>query len=1163
MWRLGFVYGFVHGFVRGFACRLACGIALLAGTFGPSSASASTAVVGQTAVALSAAYDSLDAVQMRQQRAGDFAGALATSREIERVMQTHPAARPWRRQAAKLQVSAMETVLTLPRRAQRDLERATALEMETYELQGAAEWAKASEAAAEAQRLRQSWFGPKNMETLRALVLLAISQYYEGNSEAAEAAFRETIAGAQETLGADDPWTARAESQLATVLTDHGRFVEARALMNHALAVSRRSYDESSGEPAVDLNISGILLHNMGEVDSALVMFEAALDWMERSVGIENVGAAMLIHNVGITRLGRGDLAGAEEWLRRACAIRGRVLPPEHPQLASSMRALGSVLVEQGDAVLGEAMHREAWTRLRQASGPEDPSVAGAAQDLASDLLDRGDHAEAETLAREVLAARERSHGLASGDYADALSLLSRVLLAEGKTNEAREARQRALGIQTDLTGAQSFEAALFRRDLATLERAAGQTARAESLLQAACPAFEGAGERGRRDLAGAYLVRGLLARESGDDARAEKNLRRALELRREVEGAEGVDFLEAEVELGRFLLAQGREREAEPLLTEAAPVFEEVRVRFALGAKRANLQHSPYPLLALAALRRGDHDAAWRAAERSLARSTADLFSVEEADAEFGSLRDRADSLRLRITLLESDQDALTRAVAAAAPSDRADRQRVLDERRLELSTTQVAWSRTWRDLEAASALGSNETLSLSEAAGALSPRSAMVGWLDVPLGPTQAESWVYVLRPDGVVAFERCDPEAATAENEVKDFRSALASGRLMLSGGETQALEAAAERLYQARIAPIAPTITTADELVVLPSGRMLGLPVEALRDDRSRWLADRWTVRYAPSATIYRHLVRRAARAETDQDSALVVGDPALREGEDAPLADASSAAPSFAAPSFAEQALAWIPSLSWTRSALSGDLDSLRLLPELTGAADEVEGLRRRMHGCRVLTREQASEQSLWTLADEQALSRYRVLHFATHALVDAEDPERSALLLSQIGLPDPLAAATEGTRAFDGLVTAGEIAGEWRLDADLVTLSACATALGRESGGDGYLGLTQAFLQAGARSLLVSLWDVDDRATAIFMDAFYESWAGQSGSWLGRRRGRQQTVAGALLEARRTLREWKDSTGRRPYAHPYYWAAFVVVGAEGAAGRRLVTPSAR
>ena len=130
----------------------------------------------------------------------------------------------------------------------------------------------------------------------------------------------------------------------------------------------------------------------------------------------------------------------------------------------------------------------------------------------------------------------------------------------------------------------------------------------------------------------------------------------------------------------------------------------------------------------------------------------------------------------------------------------------------------------------------------------------------------------------------------------------------------------------------------------------------------------------------------------------------------------------------------------------------------------------------------------------------------------------------SRLLLSQDRLPDPTARRSLDGPAYDGILTAGEVLGTWKLKAELVTLSACRSGLGRPSGGEGYVGFAQAFFLAGARSLVVSLWAVDDRATSLLMTRFYQN-------WLGKRPGldRPLSKADALREAKAWLRHLSGS----------------------------------
>jgi CHAT domain-containing protein len=160
-------------------------------------------------------------------------------------------------------------------------------------------------------------------------------------------------------------------------------------------------------------------------------------------------------------------------------------------------------------------------------------------------------------------------------------------------------------------------------------------------------------------------------------------------------------------------------------------------------------------------------------------------------------------------------------------------------------------------------------------------------------------------------------------------------------------------------------------------------------------------------------------------------------------------------------------------------------------------------------------------QASRVLATGGQLSHYRYLHFATHGYLDTEQPALSALVLAQID---------EKGQPEDGFLRVNDIYNA-QLSADLVVLSACQTGLGKEVRGEGLMGLTRAFLYAGAPRVVVSLWNVNDRATAELMAAFYR----------GVLREGKRPVA-ALREAQLELRKQKQ------WESPYYWAAFVQHG---------------
>jgi CHAT domain-containing protein len=199
-----------------------------------------------------------------------------------------------------------------------------------------------------------------------------------------------------------------------------------------------------------------------------------------------------------------------------------------------------------------------------------------------------------------------------------------------------------------------------------------------------------------------------------------------------------------------------------------------------------------------------------------------------------------------------------------------------------------------------------------------------------------------------------------------------------------------------------------------------------------------------------------------------------------------------------------------------------DLDGTQL-PPLPSANDEARTVAATLGAARstILIGEAATEQAL----KSQALNDYSVLHFAAHGIVSTKFPARSALLLRPSG-------------AEDGLVQAREIL-EWRLAAQLVTLSACDTGSGGAYGQEGVASLVRPFLAAGAKSVVANLWTADDRFSLALMREFYGQLAAGTDVGEGLRRAKLKML---------------EQFG--PQALPKLWSGVLVYGDSATVLRR-------
>ena len=420
---------------------------------------------------------------------------------------------------------------------------------------------------------------------------------------------------------------------------------------------------------------------------------------------------------------------------------------------------------------------------------------------------------------------------------------------------------------------------------------------------------------------------------------------------------------------------------------------------------------------------------------------------------------------------------------------------------------------------------LSAREAL-LSEARESLRHDTAVVGWIDAtPAGP-QPECWAYVLRSDTPVVWRRVGALGATDMTELlARFRelgeTVVAEGISVLGAGSYTSVLDHARELWSARFAPIEDLLDGVEQLVLIPSMPMATTPIGLFIDDKGRALDERFAISYASSVAI------QALLWERDTDGAparaLVVADPVFQQ-EHLPAVGLSSGA----------AVRTGRPDSATVRSVLEGNHDAISNLPRLHWSRQEAEGVARMFAESTVLVGPEASESALWSHLLADSSSGYDVIHFATHALIDASLPERSSLILSRVDEEPHV------TALGDGLVTWQEMLEHWTATTRLVTLSACETALGRSSSA-AVVGFADLLLATGASSVLASLWKVDDEATSRLMQRFYANWTGADGAPPARK-------SRALADAKLWLRSYEDERGERPYEHPTYWSGFVLTG---------------
>jgi CHAT domain-containing protein len=292
--------------------------------------------------------------------------------------------------------------------------------------------------------------------------------------------------------------------------------------------------------------------------------------------------------------------------------------------------------------------------------------------------------------------------------------------------------------------------------------------------------------------------------------------------------------------------------------------------------------------------------------------------------------------------------------------------------------------------------------------------------------------------------------------------------------------------ARSLYDALVRPL-PEIAEKETLIIVRDGQLNLVPFDALRDISGRYVVETRTVLYSPSASSF-YLLREQKRPTTARKALLAIGGVPYERS-------------------------------SLNRSGLTRGF-SRNGFVDLPSSEDEVRIAQAAFPKQKVdlLVGDSATEAAF----KAANLNDYRVIHLAVHGFADSTFPDRAALIL----LSNPSAGE-------DGFLQASEIV-QLRFDANLVVLSACDTAVGPLEGQDGIANLARAFLMAGARTVISTLWQIDDNSSLFLMKRFYAHLS------------TSQSPAAALTAAKRDMLRTYGTK-----ALPYQWAAFTIEGAAG------------
>jgi CHAT domain-containing protein len=1040
--------------------------------------------------------------------------------------------------------------------------------------------------------------GQQHFSVARGLSEIAVMDTEQRRYNEARTLLSEALTIFEHNLGKDHYEVTTGLINLARVYQLMNRPSDAEPLLIRALEIRKKILDESDPLIASSLDSLANVYVELGQYDRAEKIQQQSLVLRQKFAGKDHLSVADSLKRLASIYRFQGyyDKAGAV--LQQALMIHKESTGENKSAMADILDNLGLVYHHQGDYIKTEAAHKQALKIRELVYKKTHPDVATSLANLAGVYNDQGRYTESEPLLKRALVIFENSYNRESTEVAITLNNLSNVYRLQGRYTEAIELQERTLAIRKKISGEQHPEVAVVLNNLAVLYKEQDRDTEAESHLLRALKIRERTLGRQHPLVATTLANLASVYTKQARSSEAIPLYQRALSIKESVNGKSHPDIATILDYLGSSFQSLDQHSKAEPLHLRALSIREETLgkqhpdVALTLNylailygsqgqytkaleyARRASVifyqrfthpqaAHSSGVIQERHSVRTSFLNHIWIITQLfrektanvgaliaealevgQLARSGGAAQALAQMAARFAT---SGDALALRV---REHQDALARwqqiddqlTHAFSEPPERrqpAKEERLrtqlaaLDERLLTLKASLA------RDFPEYTALTNPAPVALAEVQDLLHADEVILSYLT-----DRQDTFLFVVRKERHALY-RIALTATELDRIVKALRKGLDSDNMLDSSDGSQKKDPAqkyhtlqdylvpafdvvqAHTLYQKLVAPAESLLEGVRHVMIIPDGALTSLPFGVLvtkkptrpikqwrQYGRIPWLTKKYALSTLPSIGALR-VLRHFAKHSSAAEPLVGFGDPLLGDGTKSGKKSSRG---------LSAQAL-------FQRGPIA-DADTVRnaflRLPETQQELEAMADALGTKHTSLYL-QERATE----TQVRSMTLLPYRVVAFATHGLMAGEfkGVAESALVLT----PPRVASKSD-----DGLLTASEVA-QLKLNADWVILSACNTAAADgTTGAQGLSGLARSFFYAGSRALLVSHWYVISDATVQLQTGLFAVLKAQPG--LGR--------AEALRRARINLMKQRN----KPYfAHPMFWAPFVVVG-EGGVG---------
>jgi tetratricopeptide (TPR) repeat protein/CHAT domain-containing protein len=995
--------------------------------------------------------------------------------------------------------------------------------------------------------------GEQHPEFARRLNNLAALYKSMGNHTAAEPLYKQALEIKRKTLGPQDPDLALGLNNLAASYDSLGDYASAEPLYKQALEIRRTALGEQHPYYAMNLITLAELYSSMGNYTAAEPLYKQALEIRREAFGEEHSQYAYSLSYLAHLYSAMSDHAAAESLYQQALEIHRTAHGEEHQDVANSLTHLAELYESMSDYASAELLYKQALEIYRAARGEEHPDFAKGLDNLAKLYETMGDYASAESLYRQALEIRRTALGEQHLKFGDSLNNLAVLFYRKDDLAAAEPLFKQVVEVRRKLLGERHPRFAGSLNNLGVLYKQRHDFAAAVPLFKQALEIHRATVGEQHPLFACVLNNLALIHAEMGDFAAAEPLYKQAMEIERKTIGEQHPDFAICLYNLALLYAATDREPEALKMFEQALAIDDRMIGQiFSIASENQRTTylktiHSYLEMfLSLVSQHLSDSPEAVRSALSLILRRKAIEAEAlaTQRDAVLGGKYPEAASKLREITTIRAQIAQQT--LAGPGREGLQAHEQLLAEWSAQKERLEAEVSRQVPEMNIEQKLRSVDR---QVVAMAMPAEAALVEFVRFQIfdykavlsrGDSRwkpARYYGFVMPAGEPELVEMIDlGEAEPIDRMIATFREIITGeaeaserglGAAPRSAGRVASADAGTQ-LREAVFTPLLKAIGNRKRLMISPDGDLTRLPFEVLPVDGGRRLIDDYKISYLGAG---RDVVRFELKTNRQPTRSLVAADPDFNLGARVMSAETSAS----------------------TRGRRSHDFkrDSTTTFDRLPGTRLEGEHIAEMI------------DAELWTggAALDARLKKCqspRILHLSTHGFF-LEDQKRDpvedhagfgAMSFGESGmdrftgarfenplLRSGLALAGVNTwlengelmeEAEDGLLTAEDVSGLDLLDTELVVLSACETGLGEVRVGEGVFGLRRAFVLAGAKTLVMSLWKVPDEQTRKLMEDFY------------RRILSGEPRADALREAQLAM--------KAKHPEPIYWGAFICQG---------------